>query len=225
MIVEKRIAGRWAADYIEDGMVVGLGTGSTVQYTLERLAEMIAEGNIDIVGIPSSKATEKVAENLGIPLSSLDEHTHIDITIDGADEVDPELNLIKGGGGALLREKMIAYHSEQVIIVVDQSKMVDLLGLKFCLPIEVVPFWNSSIINNVEDIGCSANLRMENNSLFKTDNMNYIVDCMFHGIKYPDELSLEINAIPGVVENGLFIDLASMVIVGKKDGVEEYSID
>ncbi len=224
-MVEKRIAGRWAADYVEDGMIVGLGTGSTVQYTLERLAERIAKEKINILGIPSSIATEKVAKALGIPLTSLNEHTHIDITIDGADEVDPELNLIKGGGGALLREKIVAYHSKQVIIVVDQTKMVDLLGLKFELPVEVVPFWNASIINSIEKLGCSSNLRLDKNSLFKTDNMNYIVDCMFHGIEEPEELSADLNAIPGVVENGLFIDMASMVIVGKKDGVEEYSID
>ncbi len=225
MVVEKRNAGRRAADYVNDGMVVGLGTGSTVRYTLERLSERISREGIDIVGVPTSRATEALARELGIPLSSLDEYNHIDMTIDGADEVDPGFNLIKGGGGALLREKMVAYRSEQLIIVVDSSKMVEVLGMEFRLPVEIVPFWSSNVIESVEELGCSATLRSVNGNPFKTDNMNYIIDCKFNGIEDPGRLSLELNGIPGVVENGLFVDMVSKVLVGKKEDVEEFSVN
>ncbi len=225
MLVEKRNAGRYAAEYIKDGMVVGLGTGSTIQHAVERLGERCKKEELEIIGIPTSEKTRTQAEELGIPISSLDEHQVIDITIDGADEVNPQLDLIKGGGGALLREKIVAYHSKEVIIVADPSKMVDILGVKFELPVEIIPLWSTAIICSIEKLDCSANLRMEGSSIYKTDNGNYIADCKFHSIPHPDTLSSELNAIPGVIENGLFVDMVDRVIIGKKEGVEEISIE
>ncbi len=221
MLKEKRNAGIKAASYIEDGMVVGLGTGSTTKHAIEALASRINNENIEVIGIPTSKDTERTASDLGIPLSTLEEYGEIEITIDGADRVDPELNLIKGGGGALLREKFVAKHSKKMIIVVDPSKMVDKLGVHFQLPVEIIPFWHGATIRMVESLSCSANLRMHNSGIFKTDNGNYIADCMFDGIDNPKELSIQLNAIPTVVENGLFIDMADKVIIGEEDGVRE----
>lgn len=223
-MIEKKNAGRDAAEYIEDGQVVGLGTGSTTKYAVERLGERVKEEKLDIVGIPTSQATEHLAKGLGIPLTNLDESPQIDVTIDGADEVDPELNLIKGGGGALLREKIIAYQSKKVIIVVDPSKQVKKLGLSFPLPVEVVPFSVSATIRTVEQLDCTADIRMDDGTIFKTDNGNYILDCDFEGIDDLDACSIGLNSVPGVIENGLFIDIADMVIVGKEDSVEEFSI-
>ena len=225
MLVEKRNAGRYAAEYIKDGFVVGLGTGSTAQHFVERLAERIKKEELEIIGIPTSEQTKHQAEELGVPITSLDEHPIIDITVDGADEIDGEFNLIKGGGGALLREKIVAYHSKELVIVADTSKMVDTLGVKFMLPVEIIPIWSTAIIGCLEDLDCLANLRMENNTVYKTDNKNYIVDCKFQGIPDPESLSLELNSIPGVVENGLFVGMVDKVIIGKREGVEEISIE
>lgn len=225
MIVEKRNAGKRAVEYVEDGMVVGLGTGSTAQQAVERLGERIRKENLDIVGVPTSKNTETMAKNLDIPISSLDEHNLLDVTIDGADEVDPDLNIIKGGGGALLREKIVAYHSKKEIIVVDPTKMVERLGVDFALPIEIVTFCPGAVIRSVEELGCTANLRMHQKQIFVTDNHNYILDCQFEGIEDPFRLSRQLNDIPGVVENGLFIDVADKIIIGKKEGFEEISKD
>ncbi len=225
MLVEKRNAGRYAADFVKDGMIVGLGTGSTAQHAIQRLGVRCKKEGLEIIGIPTSERTKIEAEDLGIPISSLDEHTTIDITIEGADEIDPELNLIKGGGGALLREKIVAYHSKEVIIVADPTKMVDVLGVNFKLPVEIIPFCSTAIISSIEELDCSADLRMDNNTVFKTDNNNYITDCKFHLISDPRSLSRRLNDIPGVVENGLFVNVADRVIIGKKEGVEEISID
>ncbi len=225
MLVEKRNAGRYAADFVKDGMVVGLGTGSTAKHAIQRLGERCKKEGLEIIGIPTSEQTKVQAEDLGLNISTLDEHPVIDITIDGADEIDPELNLIKGGGGALLREKIVAYHSKEVIIVADPSKMVDVLGVKFDLPVEIIQFCSTAIISSIEELDCSADLRMDNNTVFKTDNNNYIADCKFHQISEPYSLSRQLNDIPGVVENGLFVDMVNRVIIGKKEGVEEISIE
>ncbi len=222
MLVEKRNAGRNAAQYVEDGMVVGLGTGSTTKHAVEAIAERIRKEDLDIIGIPTSKATRDHAEELNIPLSTLDEHEHVDLTIDGADEVDPDMNLIKGGGGALLREKMVAMNSKELIIIVDSSKLSERLGENFELPVEIVPFSPTTTMKMIEKMACSANLRMHNASVYKTDNMNYILDCRFEYIENPGELSFKLNKIPTVVENGLFLNLADRVIVGRKDEVEEW---
>ena len=214
----KRRAGEEAVKYVKDGMIVGLGTGSTVRYTILKLGELVGEG-LEIIGIPTSRATEKLAKEVGIKLGELNDYDYIDLTIDGADEVDRGLNLIKGGGGALLREKMIAYASRYEIIVVDESKMKEYLG-DFPLPVEIVRFGYKRTMKNLQSLGCVPKLRMKGEEPYITDNGNYIVDCKFGKIADPEELERKIDEIPGVVEIGLFINLANEVIIGKKDGVE-----
>ncbi len=213
----KKLAGEEAAKYVRDGMVVGLGTGSTVKYTILKIGEMVRDG-LDIVGIPTSKATENLAKELGIPLGDLGDYDYIDITIDGADEVDRKLNLIKGGGGALLREKMVAYYSKMEIIVVDERKMKEYLG-SFPLPVEVVPYGWKRTLKELEKLGCIPKLRERNGEIYITDNGNYIIDCKFCRIENPEELEKCIDNIPGVVESGLFVNMATEVIVGSEDGV------
>ncbi len=214
----KRLAGEKAAERVKDGMIVGLGTGSTVKYTILKIGEMVKEG-LDIVAIPTSKATEKLAKEVGIKLANLEDFERIDLTIDGADEVDANLNLIKGGGGALLREKMIAYYTNYEIIVVDERKISNVLG-SFPLPVEVVKFGSGRTMRTLESMGCTPEIRRKNGDIFVTDNGNYIVDCKFAEIRNPEEIEVEINMVPGVVENGIFANLANEVIVGTKNGIE-----
>jgi len=215
----KKLAGEKAVEYIEDGMIVGLGTGSTVEYTLKKLGSLVREG-LDIKGIPTSVHTKRIAKEEQIPLTTLDENPVIDITIDGADEVDSNLNLIKGGGGALVREKIVAYHSKKEIIVIDDSKVVKILGIDFDLPVEVIKFGYPATIKEIEEFNCKIEPRkIMGNDLFITDNSNYIIDCEFERIENPEELELSLNNIPGVVENGLFIGLADEIIVGGKQGI------
>ena len=214
----KRIAAQKAVDFVEDGMIIGLGTGSTVKYALKYLGDRIQEG-LSIKGIPTSNETRKIAMKYNIPLISLSDYPEIDITIDGADEVDSNLNLIKGGGGALTREKMIAYHSKMVIIITDESKVVKSLGIDFALPIEVVKFEWEATKRMIEKFGCSVELRKIFDDPFITDNGNYILDCEFERISNPEQLEQDLNMIPGVVENGLFIGVATKVIVGSKKGI------
>lgn len=222
MLQQKRNAGYRAAEYVEDGMTVGLGTGSTAKHAVERIGERLKEEELDIWAIPTSKATEELAQKSGIPILSLDEVDYIDLTIDGADEVDDDLNLIKGGGGALLREKMVADYTDNEIIVVDPSKVVNKLGVSFDLPVEIETFWFKATVKKVEALGCSVEVRKKDEKeLFRTDNGNYIVDCGFGGIDDPYELSNKLNSIPGVIENGLFLNLVEKVIVGKEEGYEE----
>lgn len=215
----KKLAGEEVVKYIKDEMVVGLGTGSTVEYTLRKLGEKI-KGGLKIQGIPTSIHTKRIANEEKIPLTTLDENPEIDITIDGADEVDSYLNLIKGGGGALTREKIIAFNSKKVIIVIDDSKVVKALGIDFPLPVEVVKFGWTSTKKTLEGFDCEVKLReIMDNEPFITDNGNYILDCEFEKIENPEKLEMDINLIPGVVENGLFIGLVNEVIVGSKGGV------
>ncbi|MDQ0483557.1 ribose-5-phosphate isomerase RpiA [Guptibacillus hwajinpoensis] len=209
---EKQLAGEKAASYVQDGMVVGLGTGSTVYWTILKIAEMVQNG-LSITGVPTSKETEKLALEHGIPLIALEEVSSIDLTIDGADELNDELTLIKGGGGALLREKIIAYHSTHMIVVADSSKVVSDLGT-FPLPVEVVPFGYQKTLHVLQGMACEPSIRRKNDSLFITDNGNYIVDCAFRSIPYPSTLHERINQIPGVVDNGLFIGYAEKAIIG-----------
>ena len=211
----KRISGEKAAEYVKDGMVVGLGTGSTVYYTILKLGEMVKDG-LDIIGIPTSIETERLARELGIKISTLDEHPEIDLTIDGADEIDPELNLIKGGGGALFREKIVASASKMEIIVADERKLVNKLGERFHLPVEVVPFSYSVVFRRLDSMGLNPTLRKKNDEIYITDNGNYIIDCHTGPIENPKELEKDLNLIPGVVENGLFIGLAHIAIVGTR---------
>ncbi|MEY2194728.1 ribose-5-phosphate isomerase RpiA [Neobacillus sp. BF23-41] len=207
---EKKEVGEKAVDYVKEGMIVGLGTGSTVFYTISKLGKLVQQG-FSIKGIPTSKQTEKLAIDVGIPLVSLNEIDHIDLAIDGADEVNRDLDLIKGGGGALLREKIIAKAAKTFIVVTDSHKNVDTLGT-FPLPIEVVPFGYEMTIKYIRELGGNPKLREKDGNPFLTDNGNYIIDSSFQEIKHPNELEKNLNLIPGVVDNGLFIGLADAVI-------------
>ncbi|MEF8832446.1 MAG: ribose-5-phosphate isomerase RpiA [Candidatus Thermoplasmatota archaeon] len=218
---QKKNAGYRAAEYVEDGMVVGLGTGSTAKYAIEKIGERKKEEDLDIVAIPTSLETENRAKRAGIDIVELDRADKIDLTIDGADEVDPDKNLIKGGGGALLREKVIAHNSKEYIVIVDPSKMVDVLGESFDLPVEILSLWQEGIVDQIEKLGCDAQLRKVDGSMYKTDNRNNILDCDFGEIKYPEQLSKKLNSIPGVIENGLFLDFADKIIIGDEKGFKE----
>lgn len=216
----KQIVAEKAVQHIKEGMVVGLGTGSTANFVTQKIGELVKD-KFELVCIPTSVQTETLAKKLNIPLASLEDYTEIDITIDGADEVDPKLNLIKGMGGALLREKIIASYSKTEIIVVDSSKLVKVLGTKSPLPVEIVPFGVRNTLKALSKLGCQVKLRLVNNRPYLTDNQNYLVECSFSSIKDPIELEKNINEIIGVVENGLFIELADIIIVGSKYGVKE----
>lgn len=217
----KEACGRRAAEFVEDGTIVGLGTGSTVWFTLVRLAERIAEEGLSIRGVPTSRDTETKARELGIPLTTLAEIEAIDLTVDGADEVDPELNLIKGGGGALLREKIVASISRREVIVVGRDKLVERLGTTFDLPVESVPFARATVERALRALGCRPRLRLAADELgaYTTDNGNEIFDCAFKdGIADPRDLEARLAAVPGIVESGLFVGLAHVLVVGNADG-------
>lgn len=212
----KRIAAERAVDDVRDGMIVGLGTGSTAYYAIQRLGRLVQQG-LSIQAIATSLQSEQLATQLGIPLVSFSEMTELDLTIDGADEVDPAFNLIKGGGGALLREKIVAAASKQLTIVVDEHKVVRQLG-KFALPVEIVKFGYEATIRKLFQLGCEPILRARDGEPYVTDNGNYIVDCSFNQIAAPVELHRELNLIPGVVDNGLFVGMTKKVIVGYDNG-------
>jgi ribose 5-phosphate isomerase A len=208
----KMMVGEAAVDYIQDGMCVGLGTGSTAYWAIQKLGVRVKAG-LSIQAIATSTHSEKLAQSLGIPLLSAAQMNSVDVTIDGADEVDAVLNLIKGGGGALVREKIIAKASAYYLIIVDETKLVDKLG-KFPLPIEVIPFGAEWTLRSIKELGCKARLRQAEGKAYITDNGNYIVDCEFGVINEPYALQAAINLIPGVVESGLFIRMADAVMVG-----------
>ncbi len=214
----KRIAAEKATEEIREGMVVGLGTGSTVYYALLKIGTMIRNG-LNIIGIPTSSGTEKIATEQGIPLSTLAAHPTIELTIDGADEVDACLNLIKGGGAALVREKIIANASRRILIVVDESKISRVLGTSFALPVEIVQFGWESTKREVDNICEQSEIRGGIQNPLITDNGNYILDCHFDGIQEPEKVELQLNNIPGVVENGIFVNRADKVIIGTPDGI------
>jgi len=199
-------------------LIVEYQTGSTVFYAIKKIGEKVKNG-LDIVGIPTSVETEKLAKQFGIQLSTLEEHPVIDVTIDGADEIDKKLNLIKGMGGALLREKIVASASKKEVIVADDSKLVDMLGTKSFLPVEVARFGWSYAAKKISEFDCKPELRKKDEKIFVTDNGNYILDCKFKSIMNPKEMEEKINNIPGVVENGLFIGLADVVVVASEKGV------
>ncbi len=215
---EKKIAGEKATEFIQNGMIVGLGTGSTVAHTIKKISELIKEKKILIECVSTSNGTTILAQSLGIPLIPIHEITDIDVTIDGADEIDPLFNGIKGGGGALLFEKIIAKASKQNIWVVDGAKMVDDLG-KFPLPVEIVPFGYTHTIKHLNNNGYKPKLRYKNGQQFITDSGNYIVDLHLKTIKDPVVLEKELNCIPGVVENGLFIKIVDKVITAEKQSI------
>lgn len=212
----KQIAAERAAEYIQDGMKVGLGTGSTAYYAICRLGERVRDG-LRIQAVATSEASDKLAREWGIPIVPFDQIGRIDITIDGADEVDPDFNLIKGGGGALLREKIVAANSDKLIIVADGSKAVKRLG-RFPLPVEVVPFASEWTFSALEKLGCRPAWRMNGEERYLTDNGNLIADCHIGAIEHAAELNVRLNMLPGVVDNGLFVDMADTVILAKEDG-------
>lgn len=216
----KRLAGEAACDFVKDGMVVGLGTGTTVHYTIKKLGRMVDKG-LRIIGIPTSIKTENLARQCRIPLSNLNEHPNVNLSIDGADEVDPKLNLIKGMGGALVREKIVASVSNKMIIVADQSKQVSKLGSKSPVPVEVLPFGWGAAMKKIEKMGAEVQLRRSKNIAFISDNGNYTLDCRFGDIDSPKRLESKLNNIPGVVENGIFVKLATFALVGTDRGVEK----
>jgi ribose 5-phosphate isomerase A len=216
----KKAAAERAVQYVKEGMIVGLGSGSTSYWAIHTLGERIKEG-LKIRAVASSKSSEELAKQWGIPLVSFAEIDAIDVTIDGADEVDPDYNLIKGGGGAHLREKILAANSNKLIIIVDESKLVIKLG-KFPLPVEIVPFASELTIKKLEALQCKPQIRREKEKEFMTDNGNLIIDCMFNEIVDPKGLSEQLNTIPGVVEHGLFINMTDTIIVGKDDGTTRF---
>ena len=221
----KRQAALRAVEFIKSGMVVGLGTGSTSNFAIQRIAELIEAAELkNIVGIPSSGKTEALARKLGIPLAGFKDKPQIDITIDGADEVDPDLNLIKGGGGALLREKVVAQASRQLIIIVDEGKLSPQLGTNWAVPIEIIDFAAAVEENFLKSLGASVTTRKrKDGSDFRTDQNNLILDADFGQIADADKLALQLESRAGIVEHGLFLDLANDVIVAEKDGTRHLS--
>ena len=209
----KKAAAKEAVKRVRDGMVVGLGTGSTAKYAIMEIGRMVRDG-MEIIGIATSVESEKLAMREGIKVEDINEYEVIDITIDGADQVDANLNLIKGGGGALLREKIVASCSRREVIVVDERKMVE--KFSFPLPVEVVKFGWKRTMDKLLHLNLNPQIRHG----FITDNGNYILDCHYEKIDDLEELNERINNIPGVVENGLFIKMADEVIIGTKEGVK-----
>ncbi|SLN40200.1 Ribose-5-phosphate isomerase A [Roseovarius albus] len=220
----KFVAAKRAVDFIEDGMRVGLGTGSTAAWMVRCLGDLVRNDGLKIKGVPTSTRTAELARDVGIEVVTLDEAKWLDLTIDGADEFDQELNLIKGGGGALLQEKIVATASDQMIVIADVGKEVESLGA-FPLPIEVIPFgWKTSkslaeeLLVSMDVLGQDVTLRMNDDKPFVTDEGNYILDLHLGRIGNPHQMAMVLNQIPGVVENGLFIDICDVVILGYGDG-------
>ena len=217
---EKEAAARASLRFVKDGQVVGLGTGSTAAYFIRLLGERVNDG-LRIRGIPTSERSQELAGSLGIPLTTLDECQEIDLTVDGADEVDEQLRLIKGGGGALLREKIVASATKQLVIVADATKRVPVLG-RFPLPVEVIKFAQALVAKRIEGLGAEVRLRREaNGNPYLTDENNYILDCRFGEIPDPEALARRLSDMPGVVEHGLFIGMASIVLVARDSTIVE----
>ncbi|EBA09327.1 ribose-5-phosphate isomerase RpiA [Sagittula stellata] len=220
----KFVAAKRAAEFVESGMRVGLGTGSTAAWLVRCLGELVREEGLRFKGVPTSTRTAELARDVGIEVISLDEAKWLDLTIDGADEFDEELSLIKGGGGALLQEKIVATASDQMVVIADAAKEVGHLGA-FPLPVEVIPFgWQTSLalieemLISMDVMGRKATLRMNGDRPYITDEANHILDLHLTRIGNPRQLSMVLNQIPGVVENGLFIDICDKVVIGHGDG-------
>ncbi len=215
----KRAAAEASLKHVKDGMVLGLGTGSTARYVLEGLARRMADEELRVSGVPTSLATAEAAKVLRIPLTSLEEHPVLDLAIDGADEVDPRLDLIKGLGGALFREKIVAAAAKRFIVVVDESKLVPRLGTKSPVPVEVHQFGWRATQAQVEALGARVELRRRDGDVFHTDNDNHILDARFGPIRSPARLAASLDAIPGVVGHGLFLWMADLVLAASEKGV------
>lgn len=216
----KQMVGSAAAELVENDMVLGLGSGTTAAFLVRALAERLRKGLRIVGAVPTSQETAQLAGSLGIPLVSLENYPELDLALDGADEIDPQLNLIKGGGGALLREKVVATAARRFVVIGDASKLVPRLGTHFALPVEVVPFALSPVRRRLERLGAHVQPRMRENELFLTDNQNYILDCRFPtGIADAPALQTQIRAIVGVVEHGLFLGLTSRALVAGPNGL------
>jgi ribose 5-phosphate isomerase A len=218
---EKELAARASLKYVHDGQVVGLGTGSTATIAIRLLGERVRNG-LKIRGIPTSTASRDLANELGIPLTAFDEVEEIDVTIDGADEFDPALNLIKGGGGAMLREKIVASASKQLVVVTDSSKRVPVLG-RFPVPVEVIEFAQPLIARKISELGAKVVLRVDAaRKAYLTDEGHHILDCHFGEIPDPAALARQLSDMPGIVEHGLFVGMASVVLMAQAEKVEEF---
>ena len=217
---EKEAAARASLRFVRDGDIVGLGTGSTAAYAIRFLGERVQD-RLKIRGIPTSIHTQELAASLGIPLTTLDEVQQIDVTIDGADEVDPGLRLIKGGGGALLREKIVASATRKFVIIADSTKQVPMLG-KFPVPVEVIKFAEALVTKKIAALGAAVKVRVDSSGKkFVTDEGNHILDCNFGQIPDPPAVARKLEEMPGVVEHGLFIRMASVALIAKGDQVLE----
>ena len=213
----KKLVAEKAVEFVTDGMIVGLGTGSTAFWAIQRLGQRVSEG-LKIEAVASSLASEELAKKLNIPIRSFAGIGEIDITIDGADEVDRHHNLIKGGGGALLREKIIAYNSKRFFVVVDEAKVVEELG-SFPLPVEILPFAYELTLRQLTALGCDPEIRTTDGKVFVSDNGSLIADCAFGKIEYPLTLEKQLQEIPGVIETGLFLNtMVDSVFIGYKNG-------
>ncbi|MGP6139382.1 ribose-5-phosphate isomerase RpiA [Jeotgalibaca sp. A127] len=220
----KKAVGLKAAEYIESGMVVGLGTGSTAYYFVEEIGRRVKDEGLDIIGVTTSKRTKEQALGLGITLKNIDDVDHIDITVDGADEISSDFQGIKGGGGAHLIEKIVASNSKEVIWIVDDSKMVEKLGA-FPLPLEVIKYGSQQVFNQLAGKGYKPTFRKnEDDSFYLTDEDNYIIDLHMDKIEDPHALERELNQMVGVVEHGLFLDMVTRVLVGRNDGVQDIAV-
>jgi ribose 5-phosphate isomerase A len=214
----KQMCAEAAAREVSSGDIVGLGTGSTVYYTIRYLGQLVKDEGLGIVGIPTSKATEKVARDSGISLSNFEEYQELDIAIDGADQVDKNLNLIKGGGGAHVREKIVAGAARRFIVIADESKITDNLNVP--VPVELLPYALGLVMDGIGKLGGTPLLRLSGRDYFITDNNNYVIDSDFGTIDDPEKMEREINKISGIVDNGLFVDMTSEVFVGTDSGVK-----
>lgn len=217
----KKNAGYKAAEYVKDGDVLGLGTGSTTHYFIEAVGKRIKEERIKVKGIPTSFQSLLLAKEWNIPITSLEENS-IDLAVDGADEVDENFNLIKGGGAAHTKEKIVDYSAEKFYVIVDESKYVKAIG-SFPVPIEVIPEASRTVIQTLEDMGATPEIRMaeRKDGPIITDNGNFIIDAKFEKIESPEHLEIDLNTIPGVVENGIFSNMVDKVIIGTNNGINE----
>lgn len=217
---QKQAAARESLRFLQDGMVVGLGTGSTATHAVRFIGERVRAG-LKIRGIPSSIHTQQLAQELGIPLTDFDECQQIDVAIDGVDEFDPQLHLIKGGGGAMLREKIVASATKKFVIVADSTKRVAMLG-EFPVPVEVIPFAQALVAKEIAALGASVKMRLDKDgNRYVTDEKNHIFDCTFGKIPDPAALSAQLKSIPGIVEHGLFVNMADVILLASDSGVQE----
>jgi len=218
VVQAKRAAAYAAAALVKSGTCIGLGTGSTFAFVIERLAERMRDEDLQIAGVPTSEATAQAAKAAGIELRDLDEVRRLDLVIDGADEVDPRKNLIKGGGGAHLRERIVAATADEMVVIVDDKKLVDVLGNVFLLPVEVVPLGWRHAERRLEETGARPRRRERDGKPFLTDNGNYVLDCKYDGIPDPEALAARLDALVGVVDHGLFCGMAGRIVVGDREG-------